>query len=328
MYWKRLILVAGPPRGGTTWFGKVLSEAKEVSYIFEPITHHRHPETRYTSELKNYFSLNKWYLDEGEEGDNIEKLQEIFRLHTEELVKEYFGGPVGDLVIKIPQTEKLGFFVRSLNADKIIYVKRNPLALLNSYDKSWLFKGWRIRDEYNIFLEDLPLFLPEILPFCNNFETNEIDISIKLFHARNCLIDQVLSGKDAKVLEYEVLAASPFDEFKKIFNWLGWGWSEELELRLSKYFFSNTGGVGFLDVQKNSSGRISSWRKELAPWQIKRGDYILELLQSEYATGNSNTLEFNEMLLGVISYFRRRIWRANVLFRGYLGLAKRTLSGL
>jgi hypothetical protein len=30
------ILIAGLPRSGTTWVGEVISQAKDVRYVFEP----------------------------------------------------------------------------------------------------------------------------------------------------------------------------------------------------------------------------------------------------------------------------------------------------
>lgn len=66
--WDQLLIVAGHPRGGTSWVGAVLAESGRTDYIFEPLNLRLPPPTPYVREVRAYHWLERRYLSpNGEE---------------------------------------------------------------------------------------------------------------------------------------------------------------------------------------------------------------------------------------------------------------------
>ena len=268
--WKRLILVAGLRRGGTTWVGKVLEQAQEAAYLFEPDAPAAHPETPYTGTVTALRELPRWWLG-AEDVERYPELAEGLRLHTEQLCVRAFGGPVDTLVIKIPQTERLPFLARIFEPDALIYIRRHPFGVLNSYDEHGLYRAWLGR-EWSLFLGEHEQALPE-LEIAPRAARHYVEKVLLLAHARLVLSERILPVLDGLSLQYEDLCLAPEQQFRALFGHLGWHWGEEVWSRLRPLVDPAPEEIetrGLFSTRKPSADRAFGWRRELAPHLLRR----------------------------------------------------------
>jgi len=163
--WRRLILISGHRRGGTTWINAVLGRAAEASYMrYEAFMVRRHPRSPVAESVQAWRRYPHWHVDWATYGPLREDHAQALRDHLDFLVEHYFGGPVDTLLVKDPFPGRLPFLLPALQPDAVVYVRRHPLGIVNSYDKSNLYSRWDLKRDWTWFLQDLPGLMPEWLP--------------------------------------------------------------------------------------------------------------------------------------------------------------------
>ena len=329
VHWKRLHLIAGHPRSGTTWVGAALGEAVGVSYIFEPITITRHPVTPETERVRAYFQLPCWHLEARPCDPSLVALGEAIRAHLAHLVEHYFGGPVENLVIKIPQTERLEFFVHTLGVERVIYLRRHPFGILNSYLAADLYRGWDLQTQWEMVSREIPVLMPELVPVLEAAGQDESDRILAMAHVRNHIADGLIQQPGYREFRYEEVASAPLAEFRRMLNWLGCAPGVGLEARIRKYIEPSVPRSGFLDSEKRSITRADAWRRELAPWQVAAAVSYLRRASLDYPTPENGLepLTAAERSLGASTYARRFARRAVNAVRAAGGRMKRRLTG-
>ncbi len=142
---KKLTLVCGLPRSGTTWIGKSIGSHPHTNYIFEPFSKRYHPSVQYSNDLfallGNYIHSPEatpnytWHFNE-EIWPELELWESKTREHINELTNYYFHSRIQNhLVIKSPKTSKLLWLIKVLDPDHIIWIDRHLAAVVNSYIK-------------------------------------------------------------------------------------------------------------------------------------------------------------------------------------------------
>jgi len=280
--WNRLILVAGLRRGGTTWVGKVLEQARDAAYLFEPDAPAAHPTSPYTERVQALRDLERWSLGP-KDFDQFRDLAEGLRLHTEWLCERSFGGPVDTLVIKIPQTERLPFLIQTFEPDVLIYIRRHPYGVLNSYDEHGLYRAWLSR-EWAHFLREYEEALPE-LQVEPRAALHFVEKVLLLTHARILLAERILSERGGLELRYEDLCLAPQERFRRLYEHLGWRWDGAVWERVRALVDPAPKEIqerGLFATRKRSADRAYGWRRELAPHLIGRANRFIRRHRLDY----------------------------------------------
>jgi len=280
--WDRLILIAGLRRGGTTWVGEALGKAREAQYIFEPDAPAAHPETPLSSSAKAFRELDLWRIPP-ESFENYGEIAQGLRSYTSWLCEHYFGGPVSTLLIKIPQTEKLEFLIWTYKPDAVLYLRRHPFGVLNSYDENGLYRAWLGR-EWRHFQNDVETQMPELLPLAQaaNHYSEKV---VLLAHARLLLADRFLKSANRRLIDYESLCMNAIEEYQAIFEWLGWEWGEGVREDLQPLIDPDASEIetrGLFSTRKRSKDRAYGWRRELAPHIYKKAERYLHRFELSY----------------------------------------------
>lgn len=323
MKWKRVILVAGHPRGGTTWVGKTLGYAANCFYINEPLTYRFHRETGYETALSGYFACDWWRF--GGSGRELPELEKAFHGHIHALTSECKNQDQTVLVIKAPETEALEFYARLLQPDLIIYVKRSPMAILNSYHKDWLYRGWHVEYDWKKMVRDTD---PDILDIVSRLGAvrwrGESQHVLGMAVLRYALVDK-LRLNNLQVVDYETVASDPLREFRDLFVLAGLAWEQSVENKVRRYVVENGDEAGFDSVNKNSIARIQGWRSELPFWEITGGLRFLRVLGCNQTIENIE-LDRKSVVHGLRTWLIRGASRAYIWARAMLGNAKAALG--
>ena len=96
--------------------------AQGTFYINEPLTYRFHKTTGHEFNLASYFSSRWWRF--GGTGRELAPLESDFAKHIESLSSGCVAKHETALIVKVPTTETLEFFVNQLRPDLIIYVRR------------------------------------------------------------------------------------------------------------------------------------------------------------------------------------------------------------
>ncbi len=271
-HWRRLILISGHRRGGTTWLNAVLGRAAEAGYMrYEAFMVRRHPESPVAERVQEWRRYPHWHVDwQGYgplRGDHAEALRE----HLNFLVQHYFGGPVETLLVKDPFPGRLPFLIGALEPDAVIYVRRHPLGIVNSYDKGNLYSQWAVERDWVWFLQDLPGLLPAWIPVAQRAR-HPVERVALMAQASHRLYPQFLDGIACQEVSYEAACVRPKETFGALFEWLGWRWDETVWDQVRSIVEPPEEQVvdTFFSLTKVSEDRASGWRRELAPHLIRR----------------------------------------------------------
>src|SRR5262249_17506532 len=155
------VLVTGHTRGGTTWLGQLLSLAKRASYIFEPLTHLRHPSTKQAASLRSFNRESEVWLTSWPPACEKEAEYALALVkQVNELVEAYFRAPVVNLILKEPGIQRFPLLQGALQPDVTVYIKRHPIAILNSYRRARLYEGWNVARQFTCCCKDITRLRP------------------------------------------------------------------------------------------------------------------------------------------------------------------------
>jgi len=273
--WRRLILISGHRRGGTTWINAVLGRAAEASYMrYEAFMVRRHPRSPVAESVQAWRRYPHWHVDWATYGPLREDHAQALRDHLDFLVEHYFGGPVDTLLVKDPFPGRLPFLLPALQPDAVVYVRRHPLGIVNSYDKSNLYSRWDLKRDWTWFLQDLPGLMPKWLPVAREVRHPAERVAL-MAQASHLLQERFLQEATRQVASYEEACLQPRKVFGGIFEWLGWRWDEEVWAGVAPIVEPPEEEVvdTFFSLKKVSEDRATGWRRELGPhliWRVAR----------------------------------------------------------
>jgi hypothetical protein len=299
---RRPILVTGMPRSGTSWVGKMLDASGQVVYINEPLNP-RHPPGRSPGVLRARVEHRFQYISAENEGLFLEPFRDTIRLryHALEEVREnrtaydfarlvkYWSSflrgrirgrrPLLDDPYAVLSVE---WFARRLGCQVVVLV-RHPAAMASS----------RKRLGYLIDLDELlqqPLLLEEWLrPFREEMETMRAAGSDVIGQSGLLwrLIYHVVAGvrdrvEDVTVVRHEDLSLRPEEEFGRLYEHLGLGFSPAARRAVVGSTTGAEGGpshawtVSWRGISRtgfrplDSRALVKGWRTELEPAEIAR----------------------------------------------------------
>lgn len=296
MTYKR-ILVSGSHRSGTTWVGKILSDATNFGYIHEPfnVSIHNTPFENWfhyakISEenpvLNNYINQ---YIDNGLIS-NYNALRNLKSKHD----LYYFYKKINNVIknkksyiIKDPIAFfSLPWLARNFRTENILMI-RHPAAFVASLKvKSWRFDFSNLLKQEKLVNDYLGSFLDDIHKV--EKKTNIIDEAIllwRIFH--NTINKYKIEHSDWIYVRHEDLSTNPFVEFKNIFGQLGLEYNKKTEQIISSTIKASGNKKEFnsskvQDVKRNSSENILYWKKRLDDNEIRHIRKNVEEISSTF----------------------------------------------
>ncbi|MBN1265971.1 MAG: sulfotransferase [Anaerolineales bacterium] len=308
--WKKLILIQGHRRSGSTWLAAVLGEAEEASLIpYEPLWLKHHPDSEIGDRIAQMRRKSGWYIDFNHDNEDNVTFARLIREHLAALVEHYFGGPVGTLLIKEPHPNWMPILKAAFQPDHVLFLDRHPLGILNSYEKSALYEGWETEDEWQKFLIDMQKIAPDRLSDMGRIAHPAKRVVYMAYIGRQLCLEGV---KDIPhtVVQYEPLCLDPYNEFAHIFRNLGWHWDETIRARVKPLVDPDgENEPGFVAVHKRSKERAYAWRKEMAPHLVRAITCFLEKIGWEINLPDEvEPLTLAEKLRRIKIYIRRRYY--------------------
>jgi hypothetical protein len=308
LYWRRLILVTGCPRSGTSWLTAVMGKAEETAYMrYEPLMVRRHPPSPFGERILAWRRSNQWHFGWNNNDPSMIEIVAAIRGHLKWLCQHYFSGPVDTLTIKDPHANYSEFLIHALQPDRVVTIRRHPLGVVNSYDKGNLYYIWDVRGEWKRFIKDLATLMPTLSEAASTVRSPVEQVAF-MAHVSYELLDRTLANTPYMSTQYEMLCLEPEKQFGELYRWLGWRWDESVWSKIVPLVFPKEVGSSFQSLEKYSAERAYAWRSELAPHLIRRVQTLFERLGFEYPFPGSNlpALTPIEISSARKMYFQRR----------------------
>jgi len=322
--WRRVLLVTGHARGGTTWLGHLLSLAEDSGYLFEPLTHTRHPTTKRVARLRAFYARRSDWMPDWPPA-SLEELDyaEAIGQHILELFDAYYAGPLETLILKQPGIKWVPLLAGILRPEKILYIKRHPAAILNSYDKSNLYLGWGVSEEFRSCFDCVAKARPDLLHVLAAAGDDSALQVLSLSCLAHAMADEWSADPDFLVVNYEDLASQGPAGCVRLCERVGLRLSDGND-RLASLFTPQRPQKGFLDTEKNSQSRSAAYVRELAPWQIAKIARFLRAIGYADAVLRPSV---REALLGTLEYAKRRSNNFENFLRSRLSSLRQQVAG-
>jgi len=247
---KRILLVFGLSRSGTTMLGRFLSLPPTCAYIHEPDTELM--KFRFGHDkLGDQASFWKFVYSEGQKAFRVHGLICVTLLATLDAAKE-----VETICIKpISLTDVMPQVSAALPRADVLYICRHPAGRSDSIVRQ------RKHDQ--------------------SIETTALDYFEMLGHAWGRTTSQVQAlfriHPAWQWISFEKLVSQPVAEFKQLYEKLGLTWDEAIQREIEQKTTGTDGG--FYEVQRDASKQADKWRESLTAEQveaIRRGSLPFE----------------------------------------------------
>lgn len=281
---KKLILITGLLRSGTTWVGKIIASEKGIKYLNEPfnpdrgrkdfplgayfyyidehhsiveqesvkgyINHMIHSPTFYfTDQIRLYKKYNILTLK------NIGKLFHLKHIHGRPLMKD----PMAILSAE--------WIYKTFHADVVI-VLRNPVAFVASLKTA----GWSIPFS-DLLAQELMLteHFKEYVPLIRQYSIHQPDIIDQGILIWNIVYSRIRTYFENYkntwyFVKHEDLSKNPLHEFSRLFRFLDIDCSEKLKSIIVK----STDGSSINRLSRESIQNLETWKTRLTPGEISR----------------------------------------------------------
>jgi len=285
---KRLIVITGAHRAGTTWTAKILGSSNNIKYIYEPFFVGLH---RSNSPL----SFNYEYISPGDTSEKVIQIKEYLdkfinipfysladriyisrRIVTVGMVKRlvakrYNWVNNGRPLIKDPFAIFSSEWIYQNYPSDILVIIRHPAALISSY----MFQHWNF--DFNSFKNQPSLiekYFPEYGDLIDAYSllphhtTNIIDQGILLY---NIIYSTVLKYQEKyrnewSFLRNEDLSRDPMAEYQKIFAKFELPFTENSRRNI----LLTTNGKKSGEWIRNSRENINIWKQRLTKQEVHK----------------------------------------------------------
>ena len=277
---KKLILVTGSHRSGSTWTGNVIRKAPNTRYVHEP----------FNIEKENKNSpLTFWF-------EHVLNAPLSHQKKTKHYINSYFKVVHPNTIKRLPQQKSLKslyhYFADLKSRMTTRTVLKDPIALMSA---EWIYKNYKadvvvlIRHpaafiaslkvknwefDFNNYLNQ-PLLMDGYLKdyktviadYCQN-KKDIIDQGILLWNTIHDVIDYYQSNykNEWHFVKHEDLSHHPTAEFKKLFS--------KIELTMnsavSDYIKETTTSKEDSYLTRNSKDNIKEWKNRLSDNEIQR----------------------------------------------------------
>lgn len=243
---KQVVSIFGAPRSGTSWLGQILNSAPNVAYRFQPL---------FSYAFKNRVTNNSSPADIELFYRELLETEDDFVLQRKNISGRdeihFQKEEISHLVWKEVRYHSIIEHLLNSSPTQIIGIVRHPCAVINSwlrapkeFDSSWNpLQEWRYAIKKN---QNKP-------EEYNGYEKWK-ELAFLYLNLRKKYPEQFY------LVKYEELNLRPFEEGKKLFDFLELKWNRQTEefIKKSKETYSDDPYGVFRANQENDS-----WRKEL-----------------------------------------------------------------
>lgn len=286
---KKPILVTGSHRSGTTWVGKIISEAHEIVYIHEPLNID-YSLARYGRRLDRWFT----YICEENENDYISYYQDLFKLKVNlketisasksksdilKSIKYYLYFSKASYLQKRPLLkDPISFFSAEWLASRsfcdVLVLIRHPAAFVSSIKlKNWNFPFSHFLEQKLLMRDYLNPFRAQIYEYSKQ-KRNVIDQSILLWNIfHHVILIYKEKHDDWLFYRHEDISIDPEFIFKEIFEFLDLEFSEAVESAIMRSSDSSNSCETTENIhltKRNSKMNIFSWKNRLTQEEIEK----------------------------------------------------------
>lgn len=221
---KKLILVTGCSRTGTTWTGRMLAQAPGFHYVYEPFNYDRRGFWNKRLRLPGYLCGRHQfiYID----GHNINRYQ--YRLDRMMNIWQSHGAE--GVLIKDPTAVFVTPTLSKLYKAKVIITIRHPLGVAASRKKlGWKFDFKHFLNQQHI-MDLLPISAHNAIQSATKFKGNIVIESAALW----CIIYSVIAQwlvdyPDWMLLFHEDLCMNPQNKFRSLYKDLELPFSAQIQ---------------------------------------------------------------------------------------------------
>lgn len=295
---KKLLLVTGSPRSGTTWVGRMIAQSPSVQYIHEPFN------------ISSQFcacgvKLNYWFyyiskINEKTFFEHIEhsikspfSLYNLLNLKTElritrrfRLLSNYIMSLfTSKTIIKDPNALfSAEWLAEAFNMDVVVII-RHPAAIVSSYKKlNWGHPFSHFTKQPLLMEEHLNPFEAEIIDFATN-QRHMIDQAALLWKLiYHVVLKYQNRHRNWIFMRHEDLARDPLRGFQKIFDKVNLKFSDRIKRRINEYS-KNVASIKIDDpyaIKRNSKSTISEWKFRLTENEIKKVRDRVEMVSNYF----------------------------------------------
>lgn len=282
----RPILVTGSPRSGTTWAGRMLSQAPSMRYVHEPFNISRRPcycgikfeywfhylslqnRLLFDSHLKHtiFPAFNRIAL--------VNLVTEIAQTRRIQPLSRYLQSY---LSYRVLVKDPLALFSAETLADlfgmDVIVLIRHPAAIVNSY------KALKWTHPFSHFLMQAELMEEHLSPFSQEIEdfvkkdydiVDQISLLWKLIH--HMILKFQKTHSDWVFIRYEDLVLDPIENYRKIFHRIKLPFSRHIQAVIQFHSLQNHQPNTDLPyaIKQNPHQVLSKWRTSLTSEEVHR----------------------------------------------------------
>lgn len=277
---KRLILVTGSHRSGSTWTGKILACAKHIRYVHEPFNIGNNPDNsplnfwfehlagssnEHQKQVKSYISsfFRIIHYNNFKTLLKIRSKKDLFRC-----IYQFKRQLACRTVLKDPiAIMSAEWLYKNFDIDVVVMI-RHPAAFVASLKvKDWQFDFNNYLDQPFLMESYLKEYKDEIEDFSKN-KKDIIDQGILLWNTIHHVIKYYQSKYDNEwnFVKHEDLSKNPIREFENIFLRL----NLPFDANVKKYIHETTNSKEKSNLKRNSLKNIKSWKHRLTKKQIER----------------------------------------------------------
>jgi len=273
--YEKMIFVAGHKRAGTTWISTVLSTCADTKYLHEPDAPREHPKDDKGDWAKTIAirEFGSWQIpDELKEWSG-----KALRDYTNFLMRHYWGDELvfKNLILKVPETERIEFMLDVYEPHHTIFIRRHPLAIVNSYVKI----GWV--DDY--LPKEWARFIYNPEHFNLAQVVNPVHQLIILIHARNNYIDSIAEERNITAIDYEDFCEHPYRYFPLLMEDLGLLWQgKDSIIEYVDPDINEEPSNDKFEVKKRSRDRREAWKHELPKPLLESGIEFIREMKLDY----------------------------------------------
>ncbi len=273
------ILLTGAHRSGSTWAGRMLALAPELTYIHEPFNLQDYPD----SPIRHWFEYVS-FQDEAERQMLFRKYLSSFlsrwgarywQPRPEQalpMTPRYWAGTLrkklaGRALMKDPLALFSAEWIAEQFQAQVVITVRHPAAFVASLKvKDWTFDFQHWGQQTRLITDQLEVYRSQIETYAQH-PPDLIDQGILLWNGIYGTVKEYQKiHPDWLVITHEALSLAPVEQFQSLYAQLGLRFSSQIERQILES--SEGSNTGYL--KRDSKANMNSWRERLNDSEIER----------------------------------------------------------
>ena len=279
------LIIAGAGRSGTTWLSEILNYDNEYRDIFEPF---------HSKVCKKPYLEHKFIREDyNSSGKIYNKINKILKGKIRGLWIDQFNNKMiirKRLIKCIRANLFLKYIKNNFKEIPIIFIIRNPFAVINSKIKLNKLKGWNFPQFFDKMLKQKSLmnnFSEKQKQNMSKKNISELEKHFFQWSIQNYIPLKQFNKSQIHVVFYEDLVINPKIEIKKIYNFLGKEFDETI-LKSIKNPSKTSINEDSIRNKKIPLEIINSWKDKYTKEELKRLRRILKLFELDDLYDNNS----------------------------------------